>query len=88
MAARGLLALFRDVDSEMLVKKDRGKVRDQHKKEAFGAKHVVKGVQGLELLNVTDSDEEGSDSDGVLECRSVAVWCSVVQSGAVWCGVL
>ena len=84
MAARGLLALFRDVDSEMLVKKDRGKVRDQHKKEAFGAKHVVKGVQGLELLNVTDSDEEGSDSDGVCVCVCVCACvcvCVCVRHG-------
>jgi hypothetical protein len=46
MAARSLLALFRDMDSEMLVKKDRGKntLRDQHKKSAFGSVDVAAGV--------------------------------------------
>ena len=64
MAARSLLALFRDVDSAMLVKRDRGKVRDQHKKSAFGAQSVARGVQGLELLGEkTDSDDSDNDSD-------------------------
>jgi len=63
MAARSLLALFRDIDSEMLVKKDRGKVRDQHKKTAYGAQSAARGVQGLDLLQEATDSESGSDSD-------------------------
>ena len=64
MAARSLLALFRDIDSEMLVKKDRGKVRDQHRKTAYGAQTAARGVQGLNLLQEATDDEESTSDSG------------------------
>ncbi|CAB4256122.1 similar to Saccharomyces cerevisiae YGR245C SDA1 Highly conserved nuclear protein required for actin cytoskeleton organization and passage through Start [Maudiozyma barnettii] len=65
MAAKGLLALYRDVAPEMLKRKDRGKTatleiidkqRNGTKNSTrdarlqFGADHGVQGIQGLELL--------------------------------------
>lgn len=74
MAARSLISLFRQVDSELLAKKDRGKLSDEVKakrREAFGREVVAGGVEGLDLLDLpTDSDEdsdteeEEGESDG------------------------
>ncbi|KAJ3186370.1 Protein SDA1 [Gaertneriomyces sp. JEL0708] len=77
-AARSLLGLYREVNPEMLKKKDRGKVASMSLKEfkpaMYGEVRVSTGIDGaefLERLNRPDSDSdedeqfEVSDSDSI-----------------------
>ncbi|KAI9369584.1 SDA1-domain-containing protein [Aspergillus egyptiacus] len=62
MAARGLLSLYRDVNPEMLKRRDRGKdasISLQHgeKKEKRFAAQEVGGIEGLELLEQWKEEE-------------------------------
>ena len=67
MAARSLISLFRQVDSEMLTKRDRGKLSEEAKarrRGLYGAEKVADGVEGLGLLDMpTDSDEDSDEYD-------------------------
>ncbi|PHH51736.1 Protein SDA1 [Ceratocystis fimbriata CBS 114723] len=62
MAAKGLLSLFREVDAELLAKKDRGKnatmgIRSgEIKKRKFGEQESG-GIEGLELLEQWKEEE-------------------------------
>ena len=62
MAARGLLALYRDVNPEMLSRKDRGKdatigIRSgEHKEQRFGEEKVGE-IDGLDLLEKWKEEE-------------------------------
>ncbi|KAJ3336840.1 Protein SDA1 [Gonapodya sp. JEL0774] len=71
-ATRALVALFRDVNPELLHKKHRGKVgtievaRGTARAKAFGQLDVAEGVEGAEMLEEMDVDgdgEEGSDDE-------------------------
>ncbi|KAL5615316.1 uncharacterized protein BROUX77_001153 [Berkeleyomyces rouxiae] len=63
MAAKGLLSLFREVDAELLAKKDRGKnatmgIRSgEIKKRKFGEQETG-GIEGLELLEQWKEEEK------------------------------
>ncbi|KAL4917799.1 SDA1-domain-containing protein [Aspergillus aurantiobrunneus] len=62
MAARGLLSLYRDVNPEMLKRRDRGKdasISIQHgeKKEKRFAAQEAGGIEGLELLEQWKEEE-------------------------------
>ncbi|KAL1887353.1 Severe Depolymerization of Actin [Ceratocystis pirilliformis] len=63
MAAKGLLSLFREVDAELLAKKDRGKnatmgIRSgEIKKRKFGEQESG-GIEGLELLEQWKEEEK------------------------------
>ncbi|KAI0561455.1 hypothetical protein FGB62_81g03 [Gracilaria domingensis] len=71
MAARSLIALYREVHPGLLQKKDRGRAGaeavqkgDTAHARAYGEHLYATGVEGIELLNAADSDEdEVSDSD-------------------------
>jgi protein SDA1 len=65
MAARSLIALFREINPEMLLRKDRGKTATIKMKDGsirtvqYGeAANNMDGLQGLELLDNTEKDEE------------------------------
>lgn len=65
MAARSLIALFREINPEMLLRKDRGKTATIKMKDgsirsvAFGeAANNMDGLQGLELLDAEEKDDE------------------------------
>ncbi|KAJ3045511.1 Protein SDA1 [Rhizophlyctis rosea] len=67
-AARSLLGLYREVNPEMLRKKDRGKAATINLKDFKAAKYgevrVAEGVEGAELLEANSDDEgqaEGED---------------------------
>ncbi|KAJ3051845.1 Protein SDA1 [Rhizophlyctis rosea] len=67
-AARSLLGLYREVNPEMLRKKDRGKVASINIKNFKAAKYgevkVAQGVEGEEyLLENSDDEEEGGDDN-------------------------
>lgn len=65
MAARSLIALFREINPEMLLRKDRGKTATIKMKDGsirsvtFGeAANNMDGLQGLELLDTEEKDDE------------------------------
>ncbi|KAL2824133.1 SDA1 domain protein [Aspergillus cavernicola] len=62
MAARGLLGLYRDINPEMLKRRDRGKeasmgIQHGEKKEKRFAAQEVGGIEGLELLEQWKEEE-------------------------------
>lgn len=68
MAARSLIALFREINPEMLLRKDRGKTATIRMKDGsiravqYGeAANNVDGLQGLELLDQEEKDEDWGD---------------------------
>lgn len=69
MAARSLITLYREVNPEMLLRKDRGRsatmrLKDGTAKElTFGAQDagLVDGLQGVELLDKEEAEDEGWD---------------------------
>ena len=70
MAARGLIALYREAQPALLQKKERGKdgaemVRrgETGVAKAYGEHVFATGVEGIELLNQASEDESG-DEDG------------------------
>eukprot|EP00178_Gracilaria_changii_P011882 TRINITY_DN335_c0_g1_i1.p1 TRINITY_DN335_c0_g1~~TRINITY_DN335_c0_g1_i1.p1 ORF type:complete len:722 (+),score=124.10 TRINITY_DN335_c0_g1_i1:155-2320(+) len=71
MAARSLIALYREVHPGLLRKKDRGRAGAQAVQKgeavharAYGEHMYATGVEGIELLNAAESEEdEGSQSD-------------------------
>ncbi|KAJ1675149.1 Severe Depolymerization of Actin [Spiromyces aspiralis] len=80
MAARSLMILFREINPEMLHRRERGKEVTQmmtsglHNKETgenFGAQEVAEGVDGAELLEIygysdeSDVDVDNSDTEVV-----------------------
>ncbi|KAK7306183.1 hypothetical protein VNO77_44109 [Canavalia gladiata] len=59
VAARSLIALFREVCPSLLIKKDRGRPIDpKARPKAFGEVNVVTDVPGAELLQTIDNDDE------------------------------
>ncbi|KAF7839867.1 protein SDA1-like protein [Senna tora] len=66
VAARSLIALFREVCPSLLVKKDRGRPNDpKARPKAYGEVNIASDVPGVELLQTIDNDDEqdGDDSD-------------------------
>ncbi|RDY08439.1 Protein SDA1-like protein, partial [Mucuna pruriens] len=64
VAARSLIALFREVCPSLLVKKDRGRPIDpKAKPKAYGEVNIVTSVPGAELLQIIDSDCEVESDD-------------------------
>ncbi|CDS02657.1 hypothetical protein LRAMOSA00062 [Lichtheimia ramosa] len=69
MAARSLITLYREVNPEMLLRKDRGRsatmrLKDGTAKElTFGAQDagLADGLQGVELLDKEEAEDEGWD---------------------------
>lgn len=68
MAARSLIALFREINPEMLLRKDRGKTATIRMKDGsirtvqYGeASTNMAGLQGLELLDQAEKDEDWGD---------------------------
>lgn len=68
MAARSLIALFREINPEMLLRKDRGKTATIKMKDGsirtvqYGeASTNMDGLQGLELLDQAEKDEDWGD---------------------------
>ncbi|KAI7870091.1 SDA1-domain-containing protein [Mucor mucedo] len=68
MAARSLIALFREINPEMLLRKDRGKTATIRMKDGsirtvqYGeASTNMSGLQGLELLDQAEKDEDWGD---------------------------
>ncbi|KAE8351289.1 SDA1-domain-containing protein [Aspergillus coremiiformis] len=62
MAARGLLSLYRDLNPEMLKRRDRGKeasigLRSGEKKEKRFGEEAAGGIEGLELLEQWKDEE-------------------------------
>merc|ERR1712100_765576 len=64
MAARSLLSLYRELDPNMLAKKDRGKDARFVEAKVFGELRASEGVDGAELLNEEGSDEELEEDNG------------------------
>ncbi|KAK7270830.1 hypothetical protein RJT34_26287 [Clitoria ternatea] len=68
-AARSLIALFREVSPQLLVKKDRGRPIDPKARPmAYGKINVLTDVPGAELLQIIDNDDEqesGKSDDSV-----------------------
>ncbi|KAI8924400.1 SDA1-domain-containing protein [Entophlyctis helioformis] len=66
-AARSLLGLYRDVNPEMLRKKDRGKAASVNiksfKAKRYGELDVMSSIQGADALDDSEEGEEGSDDD-------------------------
>ncbi|KAI4347700.1 hypothetical protein L6164_008486 [Bauhinia variegata] len=64
VAARSLIALFREVCPSLLVKKDRGRPTDpKARPRAYGEVNIATDVPGIELLQNVDDEQEGDDSD-------------------------
>lgn len=76
MAAKSLVTLYREVDPEMLKRKDRGKVASMElqearrdgkdiKKRQFGVEQTVERIQGIELLAQwkKSNEAEGAEND-------------------------
>lgn len=68
MAARSLIALFREINPEMLLRKDRGKTATIRMKDGsiktvtYGeSNNNTSGLQGLELLDQAEKDEDWGD---------------------------
>jgi protein SDA1 len=67
--ARSLIQLFRDVNPEMLPKKDRGKmaslnIRDKSNKKAeFGHTDVHQRIEGAEILDSLDSSNNAFEDE-------------------------
>eukprot|EP00199_Chlamydomonas_sp_CCMP681_P001181 CAMPEP_0119112818 /NCGR_PEP_ID=MMETSP1180-20130426/41795_1 /TAXON_ID=3052 ORGANISM="Chlamydomonas cf sp, Strain CCMP681" /NCGR_SAMPLE_ID=MMETSP1180 /ASSEMBLY_ACC=CAM_ASM_000741 /LENGTH=766 /DNA_ID=CAMNT_0007100531 /DNA_START=21 /DNA_END=2321 /DNA_ORIENTATION=+ len=65
-AARGLIGLFRELQPEMLLKKDRGRSADLLARPAvYGATNVADRVDGAELLEEAIAAGQGSSDDEV-----------------------
>ncbi|XP_061350281.1 uncharacterized protein LOC133295455 isoform X2 [Gastrolobium bilobum] len=66
IAARSLIALFREVCPSLLVKKDRGRPIDSEARpKAYGEVNVAIDVPGAELLQIIDNDDEQESDDSV-----------------------
>lgn len=66
MAARSLISLFRDIDPNMLHKKDRGRgTRSDSAVPVFGQMRYSSGVDGIELLEEEEGEEEESKKSSV-----------------------
>merc|ERR1712142_1266627 len=78
MAARSIIGVFREINPEMLQRKDRGRMTEARKeklamgdtRKAYGQTSTVEGVLGAEVLGesaggdeVEDGDEEQSNGD-------------------------
>ncbi|TKY58127.1 SDA1-like protein [Spatholobus suberectus] len=64
VAARSLIALFREVCPSLLVKKDRGRPIDpKARPKAYGEVNVATAVPGAELLQIIDNDDELESGD-------------------------
>ncbi|KAJ1422692.1 hypothetical protein SESBI_12883 [Sesbania bispinosa] len=64
VAARSLIALFREICPSLLVKKDRGRPVDpKARPKAFGEVNVATDVPGAELLQTVDDSDEGESGD-------------------------
>eukprot|EP00515_Schizochytrium_aggregatum_P014062 CAMPEP_0202083578 /NCGR_PEP_ID=MMETSP0964-20121228/24458_1 /ASSEMBLY_ACC=CAM_ASM_000500 /TAXON_ID=4773 /ORGANISM="Schizochytrium aggregatum, Strain ATCC28209" /LENGTH=803 /DNA_ID=CAMNT_0048651299 /DNA_START=1 /DNA_END=2412 /DNA_ORIENTATION=- len=72
IAARSLLNLVRDINPEVLQRKERGKFHSSEKLREYGASAAAEGVDGAELLQILeeeaaamagDDDESGSEED-------------------------
>ncbi|KAL1914681.1 uncharacterized protein VTP21DRAFT_8092 [Calcarisporiella thermophila] len=83
MAARSLIGLFREVNPELLKKRDRGKAVSMGMKEwrtpQFGEKRAAEGIEGLELLEEykeqlkkENGEEDGEDNWDEWEVASVS----------------
>lgn len=67
-AARALIGAFRDIDPEMLAKKDRGRGADLAlKPRAYGEADVATRVDGAELLEQALAEGRDADDDSDLE---------------------
>lgn len=71
MAARSLIALYRDVNPRLLRKRDRGRAGAEAVQKgtagpapAYGQAKFATGVQGVELLAESSGDEDGDDGEG------------------------
>ncbi|KAK7312030.1 hypothetical protein RJT34_10575 [Clitoria ternatea] len=75
VAARSLIALFREVCPSLLVKKDRGRPVDpKARPKAYGEVNVASDVPGAELLQKNDDNEqESGDSDDDLENDQMSI---------------
>ncbi|PIA15284.1 SDA1-domain-containing protein [Coemansia reversa NRRL 1564] len=70
MGARSLLALYRQINPEMLHRRDRGRDASLSLGEAplrFGEQRPAEGVDGAELLELPSSGSDDDDSDILLE---------------------
>lgn len=71
MAARSLIALYREVHPGLLHKKDRGRAGAEAVQKGYGATaraygqlQYATGVEGVDLLNEKETDDELDESDG------------------------
>ncbi|CEP17478.1 hypothetical protein [Parasitella parasitica] len=98
MAARSLIALFREVNPEMLLRKDRGKTATIKMKDGsirsvvFGeAANNMDGLQGLELLDAAEkNDEDWGDwevEDSSDESDDEGDWVNVASDDEVYVNV-
>ncbi|KAF5825647.1 SDA1 domain-containing protein [Dunaliella salina] len=63
-SARGLIGLFRELNPELLAKKDRGKGVDMMlRPAAYGQSQVASRVDGAELLEAAEAAGQGSEED-------------------------
>merc|ERR1711942_54363 len=68
MAARSIIGAFREINPEMLKRKDRGRMTEERKERlalgdtrlAYGQSSAVEGVLGAEILG----ERKGEDEDG------------------------
>ncbi|KAJ2613483.1 Severe Depolymerization of Actin [Coemansia sp. RSA 1365] len=70
MGARSLLALYRQINPEMLHRRDRGRDASQNLGRVplqFGEQRPAEGVDGAELLELPSSGSDDEDSDVLLE---------------------
>ncbi|KAI7868089.1 SDA1-domain-containing protein [Spinellus fusiger] len=89
MAARSLIALFRELNPEMLLRKDRGKTATVRMKDgSIKAVHYgdastlgIQGLQGIELLNEEPADEnegwEGWEEEEESDSGEEGGWVNV-----------
>ena len=74
MAAKSLVTLYREVATDMLKRKDRGKLASMEMQDAkrrgessrrpqFGVENTVQGIEGIELLAKWKKEHEGEDGD-------------------------
>ncbi|KAK2872397.1 hypothetical protein QQF64_017993 [Cirrhinus molitorella] len=67
MSARGLIQLFRSLNPQMLLKKDRGKPTESSKEakiQNYGELEAKDYIPGAEVLEVEDKVDEEEDEDG------------------------
>jgi len=63
-SARGLIGLFRELNPELLAKKDRGKGVDMMlRPTAYGQTQIASRVDGAELLQAAEAAGQGSEED-------------------------